>query len=71
MRNLLTKYSSWLKLLRVWAWLLKFSQWISFVKASRASVISKIITTKEIEMAKRGVVALVQQEVYPVKLKSV
>ena len=41
------------------------------MKASRASVISKIITTKEIEMAKRGVVALVQQEVYPVKLKSV
>ena len=39
--------------------------------ATGATVIKKNVTVEEIEFAKRGVVALVQQEVYPEDLKSV
>lgn len=67
--DLLTRFSSWITLLRTFAWLLKFLQWIRWSsnrKKAESDVcdIAKCITQEELEKSKREVAILVQEKAF-------
>ena len=69
---LLFRYSSWNTLLRTFAWILKFLQWLKWSakkKETNRNEITRNISHEEIKKAKREVVAMVQKETFPQELK--
>ena len=69
---LLFRYSSWNTLLRTFAWILKFLQWLKWSarkKETNTNEITRNISQEEIEKAKREVVIMVQKGTFPQELK--
>ena len=69
---LLFRYSSWNTLLRTFAWILKFLQWLKWSakrKETNTNEIARRISQDEIEKAKREVVIMVQKGTFPQELK--
>ena len=74
LNGLLTRFSSWITLLRTVAWLLKFLQWIKWFSGkkkeeSSTHEIPRCISQEELEKSKREVVTLVQKGAFPQEVK--
>ena len=74
LNGLLTRFSSWITLLRAVAWLLKFLQWIKWTSGkeneeSSTRAITRCISQEELENSKREVVMLVQLGAFPLEIK--
>ena len=74
LRNLLTRFSSWITLLRTFAWILKLMQWVKWsLKRKKGTSdtcnVVKYITQEELERSKIEVVILVQNEVFPQEIQ--
>ncbi len=63
-----SKFSSWKKLLRVCAWMLRFKKWLKWKaengKANEDSQLSGHITVEEMKEAERSIVSCVQKECF-------
>ena len=69
---LLFRYSSWSTLLRTFAWIFKFLQWLKWSakkKETNTNEITRNISQDEIEKAKGEVVIMVQKGTFPQELK--
>lgn len=71
---LLTRFSSWIALLRTFAWLLKFLQWIKWSprkkkEETNTCEITRRISQEEIEKSKREVVKLAQKGAFQQEMK--
>ena len=72
LKCLLFRYSSWSTLLRTFAWILKFLQWLKWSakkKETSTNEITRNISQDEIEKAKREVVIMVRKGTFPQELK--